>query len=91
MNKIKCPDGGTVTEGETFDWENHSSKSVTIANCGTFLTQSSYLVPAKNGNTPGTCPATVKTGITAGDYTYAEEPNITGTNPTMKVNTSMPR
>jgi hypothetical protein len=90
MNKVKCPDGGNVTLGETFDWENNSSKSVSITNCGSFLTQSSYNVPAKNGGTPGTTPATVRTDITAGDYTYTEEPNTTGGTPTMKVGGSMP-
>ena len=90
MNKVKCPDGGSVTLGETFDWENNSSKSVSITNCGSFLTQSSYNVPAKNGGTPGTTPATVRTDITAGDYTYTEEPNTTGGTPTMKVGGSMP-
>jgi len=90
MNKVKCPDGGTVTLGETFDWENNSSKAVSITNCGSFLTQSSYTVPAKNGGTPGTTPATVLTDITPGNYTYTED-TITGSTPTMKVNSSMPK
>ncbi len=90
MNKIKCPDGGIVTLGETFDWENNSSKSVEISNCSSFLTLSSYSVPAKNGSTPGTASATVRSDITPGDYTYNESQNITGGTPTMKVNSSMP-
>lgn len=89
MNKIKCPDGGTVTIGETFDWENNSSKSVAISNCSGFLTQPSYTVPAKSGGTPGTTPATVRSDITAGDYSYTEN-TITGSTPTMHVDSSMP-
>lgn len=90
MNKIKCPDGGTVTIGETFDWENDSSKGVAITNCGGFLTQSSYTVPAKSGRTPGTTSATVRSDISAGNYTYSEN-TITGSTPTMKVQDSMPQ
>jgi hypothetical protein len=89
--KIACPSGGTVTAGETFDWENDTPKVVNITNCGAFLTQSSYTVPAKQGNTPGTCPATVKTVVIPGDYTYTEEPSTTASTPTMKVNSSMPK
>jgi hypothetical protein len=47
-------------------------------------------VPAKNGGTPGTTPATVLTDITPGNYTYTEN-TITGSTPTMKVNSSMPK
>ena len=90
-NKIKCPDGGIVTVGETFDWTNGSSKQVTISNCSSFLTLPSYLVPAKSNGVDGTCPATVKTGISPGDYTYTEEPSTTAGTPTMKVNSSMPK
>jgi hypothetical protein len=87
--KIPCPSGGSVTEGETFDWQNDTPKSVTITNCASFLTGSSYSVPAKHGNDPGTCAATVQTGISPGDYTYTVSENITGSTPTMKVNSSM--
>jgi hypothetical protein len=87
--KIPCPAGGSVAEGETFDWQNDTPKSVTITNTGSFLTESSYPVPAKHGNNPGIYPATVKTGIAPGDYTYTVSDNVTGGTPTMKVNSSM--
>lgn len=87
MNKIKIPDGGTVTIGETFDWENDSSKGVQISNCGAFLTKSSYTVLGKSGGVPGTTPATVRSDITAGDYKYTET-TINGSTPTMKVQDS---
>jgi hypothetical protein len=87
--KIPCPSGGSVNEGETFDWQNDTAKSATITNTGSFLTESSYSVPAKHGNNPGTCSATVQTGISPGDYTYTVSQDVTGSTPTMKVNSSM--
>lgn len=83
--KIKVPDGGTVSQGETFDWENQSGVSVSITGTGSFLTLSSYSVPAKNGTTPGITSATVKDPCVPGEYTYSESNNTTGTNPKMTV------
>jgi len=89
--KIPCPSGGSVIEGETFDWQNDTPKTATITNTGSFLTETSYSVPPKQGNNPGTCPATVQTGISPGDYTYTVSESLTESTPTMKVNSSMPK
>ena len=83
--KIKVPDGGTVSQGENFDWENHSAVPVAITGTGSFLTLSSYSVAAKVGTTPGTTPATVKNPCVPGEYTYSETNNPMGTNPKMTV------
>jgi hypothetical protein len=83
--KIKVPNGGTVNPGETFDWENQSGVQVQITNTGSFLTLSSYTVPAKSGTTPGITPAIVQNPCPAGEYTYSESNNTTGTNPKMTV------
>ena len=83
--KIKVPDGGNVSPGENFDWENQSGVPVSITGTGSFLTLSSYSVAAKNGTTPGTTPATVKNPCVAGEYTYSETNNPMGTNPKMTV------
>lgn len=86
MKSIGVGNGGTVKMGETFDWQNTGSTAVEITACGAFLTQQFYTVPAQSGSTPGTCPATVKTGIQPGQYSYTESSNIKGTNPKMTVN-----
>ena len=82
---IKCPDGGNLTVGETFDWENESNRPHTITGCSAFLTQSSYTVPAASNGTAGTVSATVRSDITAGNYTYSDGANIAATNPTIHV------
>jgi plastocyanin len=78
--KIKVPNGGTVSPGEGFDWENQSGVAVSITGTGSFLTLSSYNVPAK-----GTTTAQVQNPCPAGEYTYSESNNTTGTNPKMTV------
>ncbi len=79
--KVKVGDGGTVARGQTFDWENNSANQVSITNCSSFLTLSSYSVPGKSTTTP----ATVRSDIQPGEYTYSESNNTTGTNPKMSV------
>ncbi len=71
MSKVKIMEGGTVAPGETFEWENHAESECDISGTGSFLTQSSYTVPAKSGPTPGSTSATVLTSATDGDYTYS--------------------
>lgn len=70
MSKIRCADGGSASQGETFEFENHSEEVCTIGSCSTFLTQSSYSVPAKNGTTPGSVSASVQSNIANGSYDY---------------------
>ena len=82
---IKCPDGGSLTVGETFDWENESGHPHTITGCGAFLTQSSFTVPAQSGGTPGTAPATVRSDIGAGNYGYSDSGSIMAGNPTIHI------
>lgn len=70
MSKIRCADGGSASQGETFDFENHSDEACTLGNYSSFLTLSTNPVPAKTDSGPGTSSATVLTGITNGDYEY---------------------
>ncbi len=90
MSQIQCPNGGTVKLGETFNWENSTEQEVLISNCNSFLTLQFYAVPAMSGTTPGTLPATVKTGIAPGEYTYTTNHNLADGNPRMRVDSSMP-
>lgn len=85
MSKVKIMEGGTVAPGETFDWENHAESECDISGTGSFLTQSSYTVPAKNGSTPGTTPATVLTNVTDGDYSYTAANSRKRSNPKITV------
>ena len=85
MSKVKIMEGGTVAPGETFDWENHAESECDISGTGSFLTQSSYTVPAKSGPTPGSTPATVLTNATDGDYSYSASNNKKRSNPTIRV------
>jgi hypothetical protein len=78
---IKCPDGGSLTIGETFDWENNTGHEHVIGGCSEFLTKASYLVPAQSGGTPGTVSATVRSDISPGQYGYSDGGSIMGGNP----------
>jgi hypothetical protein len=83
--------GGKVAPGDTFDWENYSDSPCTITDTSAFLTASSYQVPAKTGpNSPGTTPATVKTGIADQNYPYSASNNKKRTNPTIHVESGKP-
>ena len=85
MSKVRCTEGGTVTLGGTFDWENHADSQCDISGTGGFLTQSSYTVPAKSGTTPGSTSATVLSSITAGDYDYSASNSKKRSNPKITV------
>ncbi len=82
---IKCPDGGSVTMGETFDWENNTGHQHVISGCSAFLTQSSYTVPAQSGGTPGTASATVRSDISPGQYGYGDSGDVAAGNPKISV------
>ena len=92
---VRAMDGmdekGKVAPGETFDWENYSDSDCTITGTGNFLTLSTYLVKAKTGPTsPGTTPATVKSPLADGSYTYSASNNKKRSQPTIHVNSSKP-
>ena len=82
---VKVLEGGTVAPGATFDWENHSESECDVSGTSSFLTQDSYTVPAKNGDTPGTTPATVLSNVANGDYSYSASNSRKRTNPTIHV------
>ena len=91
---VRAMDGmdenGKVAPGATFEWENHSESVCDISGTGNFLTASSYQVPAKSGTTPGTTPATVKSPLANGSYTYSASNNRKRTNPVIHVNRGKP-
>jgi hypothetical protein len=92
---VRAMDGmdekGKVAPGETFEWENYSDSDCTITGTGNFLTLSTYLVKAKTGPTsPGTTPATVKSPLADGSYTYSASNNTKRSQPTIHVNSGKP-
>ena len=87
---IKCPDGGSLTIGETFDWENNSPHQHVIGGCSAFLTKSRYTVPAQSGGTPGMASATVRSDINPGEYGYSDSGDVGAGNPKVTVNSSKP-
>jgi hypothetical protein len=89
MSKVKVMEGGSVTEGGTFDWENYGDSDCNISGTGDFLTESSYVVPKKSGTTPGTTPATVQEGV-SGDFSYSASNSKKRENPTLHVDSGKP-
>jgi hypothetical protein len=84
MAKVKCLEGGTVAAGATFEWENHANSPCDLSGCSGFLTQDAYTVLAKQGSTPGSTSATVKTGI-SGEFTYTASNSVKRQTPKMTV------
>ena len=89
MSKVKVMEGGTVTQGGTFDWENHAESDCDISGTGDFLTESSYSVPKKSGTTPGTTLATVLDDV-SGDFSYSASNSKKRENPTLHVDSGKP-
>ena len=82
-------DGG-VAPGETFEWENYADSVCDISGTGSFLTASSYQVPAKSGTTPGTTSATVQKPLAPGAYTYTASNSNKRDQPKIHVNSGKP-
>ena len=71
MSQIKCADGGSASQGETFEFINEGEDACTIGDYSAFLASiATNPVPAKSNGKAGTSSATVKTGIANGDYEY---------------------
>lgn len=88
---IKCADGGSVTLGETFEFENHGDQPCTIGDYSAFLASiATNPVPAASNGTAGTSSATVKTGIPIGDYDYTASCRIKRGNPKISVSSGKP-
>jgi hypothetical protein len=82
---------GAVAPGDTFEWENYADSDCTISGTGDFLTASSYLVKAKTGPTsPGTTPATVKSPLANGAYTYTASNSNKRDQPKIHVSSGKP-
>jgi hypothetical protein len=89
--KINVNSGGTVTIGEKFKWQNTGPGKVKVTECSAFLTASEYGVDPPGNGKGGTKDAQVRSDIQAGDYVYEANDEITGSTPTMKVNSSTPK
>ncbi|MGA3227003.1 MAG: hypothetical protein ABSC65_24770 [Acidobacteriaceae bacterium] len=89
MSKVKVLEGGTVSQGSTFDWENHTDSDCSISGTGDYLTESSYTVPKKSGTTPGTTSATVQEDV-SGDFSYSASNGKKRENPTLHVDSGKP-
>ena len=84
MSKIKCADGGSVTVGETFEFENHGEEPCTLGGYSSFLTVATNPVPAKTATGPGTSSATVL-NVSEGDYEYTASCRKKRGNPKLSV------
>ncbi len=89
--KINVNDGGTVTIGEKFKWQNTGPNKVKVIDCSAFLTASEYGVDPPGNGKSGTKDAQVRSDIQAGPYQYQANDEINGSTPTMHVNDSVPR
>jgi hypothetical protein len=87
--KINVEDGGTVTQGQPFKWQNTGPNKVNASGLLAVCGVDSYDVPAQGNGKAGEKDATVLSTATIGDHTYTTGPGAT--TPTLKVQGSMPR
>lgn len=86
MSQIKCADGGSASQGETFEFINEGDDACTIGDYSAFLSSiATNPVPAKSNGKAGTSSATVKTGIANGDYEYTASCRKKRGNPKLSV------
>jgi hypothetical protein len=86
--KINVEDGGTVVQGQPFKWQNTGPNKVKASGLLAVCGVDSYDVPAQGNGKAGEKDATVLSTATPGDHTYQTGPG--GTNPTLKVDSSIP-
>jgi hypothetical protein len=87
--KIDVQLGGDVIQGEPFKWQNHGAGKIKASGLLNVCPKDSYDVdPASNGKA-GEKDAAVLSTATLGPHEYTIGPG--GTNPTLNVNSSVPR
>jgi hypothetical protein len=89
--KINVQDGGIVYVGQPFKWKNTGPNKVTASGLGACCPDPSYEVPAQANGKEGNKDASIMTGVQPGNYPYTVSDGIKDTNPSLTVNTSMPK
>lgn len=86
--KIDVELGGDVIQGQPFKWKNKGPNKVKASGLLPVCGVDSYDVPAASSGKDGEKDATVLATATLGSHEYTTGPG--GTNPSLKVNSSMP-
>jgi hypothetical protein len=86
--KIDVEVGGTVYQGQPFKWKNTKPNKVKASGLLPVCGVDSYEVPAQANGKAGEKDATVLDTATLGNHPYTTGPG--GTNPVLKVDSSMP-
>jgi hypothetical protein len=90
MSQIKCADGGSAKQGDSFEFINEGDEACTLGEYSNFLTVATNPVPAKSNGKAGTSSATVLKGVTNGDYEYTASCRKKRGNPKITVNSGKP-
>jgi hypothetical protein len=86
--KIDVELGGEVTQGQPFKWKNKGPNKVNASGLTGVCPDNSYEVPAHGNGKDGEKDASVLATATVGSHEYTTGSGQT--NPSLKVNSSMP-
>ena len=87
--KIDVQLGGDVVQGQPFKWKNTGPNKVKASGLAGVCPDNAYEVPAQGNGKAGEKDASVLATATLGAHEYTT--GTGGTNPSLKVNSSVPR
>lgn len=64
--------GGSLNNGEPFQWVNPTSSPVTLTACGNWCAADTYTVPAASGGVSGTANAQVSSSPNTNPYAFLD-------------------